>query len=87
VARGPSAVRFVVRDSGLGIAAGEHDRIFEKFYRVDAAMTGGVSGTGLGLYIVRELVERMDGRIWVSSTIGEGSTFSVELPWATSELQ
>jgi signal transduction histidine kinase len=75
-------VRFVVRDWGIGIPQGDQTRIFEKFYRVDPAMTGGVSGTGLGLYIVRELVERMDGRIHVESAPGEGSSFVVELPAA-----
>ena len=55
-------------------------RIFEKFYRVDPQQTGGVSGTGLGLYVCRELVERMDGRITVQSILGRGSAFTVELP-------
>jgi PAS domain S-box-containing protein len=75
-------VRFAVCDHGIGIAPVERERIFEKFYRVDAAMTGGVSGTGLGLYIVRELVTRMDGRIRVEPAAGGGSTFLVELPAA-----
>jgi two-component system phosphate regulon sensor histidine kinase PhoR len=75
-------LRFTVRDQGLGIPAGEQERIFEKFYRLDAGMTRGVGGSGLGLYICRELVERMDGRIWVSSQPGAGSSFSFELPLA-----
>jgi PAS domain S-box-containing protein len=75
-------VRFSVRDHGIGIAPGERERIFEKFYRVDAAMSGGVSGTGLGLYIVRELLARIGGRIRVGPTAGGGSTFVVELPAA-----
>ena len=59
----------------------EQRRIFEKFYRLDPNMTRGVGGTGLGLYICRELVRRMDGRIWVESAgLGQGSTFSLELP-------
>jgi two-component system phosphate regulon sensor histidine kinase PhoR len=80
-------LRFTVRDQGLGIPANEHDRIFEKFYRLDAAMTRGVGGSGLGLYICRELVERMDGRIWVSSEPGAGSSFSFELPLADAGLE
>ena len=56
--------------AGLGIPAAEHDRIFEKFYRLDPNLTRGVGGTGLGLYICRELVRRMDGRIWVESEPG-----------------
>ncbi len=82
LARGAGGVRFCVSDRGLGIPAREQERIFEKFYRLDPNLTRGVGGTGLGLYISRELVRRMGGRIWVDSRVGEGSTFSVELPVA-----
>jgi len=75
-------VCFHVRDHGLGIPADEQARIFEKFYRLDPEMTRGIGGTGLGLYICSELLERMDGRIWVESKEGAGSTFSFELPAA-----
>jgi PAS domain S-box-containing protein len=75
-----SGLRIAVRDSGLGIPHGEEQRIFGKFYRVDPQQTRGVGGTGLGLYICRELVRRMDGRVSVTSTEGEGSTFVVDLP-------
>jgi PAS domain S-box-containing protein len=80
VANGDGSIRFSVADTGLGIPASEHRRIFEKFYRLDPDMTRGIGGTGLGLYICRELVRRMDGKIWVESKPGEGSTFFVELP-------
>jgi signal transduction histidine kinase len=73
-------VRFSVRDEGQGIPLNQQERIFDKFYRLDPHMTKGVGGTGLGLYICRELVEAMKGDIWVESTPGEGSTFSFELP-------
>ncbi len=80
-----SQVRFSVTDEGIGIPRPEQRRIFEKFYRLDPNMTQGVGGTGLGLYICRELVRRMDGRIWVESEgLGRGSTFHVELPAAGS---
>jgi PAS domain S-box-containing protein len=82
VVNGDSAIRFSVEDRGLGIPASEHRRIFEKFYRLDPDMTRGIGGTGLGLYICRELVRRMDGKIWVESKLGEGSIFVVELPAA-----
>jgi signal transduction histidine kinase len=82
VARRDHAVRFSVRDRGLGIPAGDQRRIFDKFYRLDPNLTRGVGGTGLGLYICRELVRRMDGSIWVESRVGEGSRFTFELPSA-----
>ena len=75
-------VRFSVRDEGPGIPASQHERVFEKFYRLDPNMTRGVGGTGLGLYICRELIESMNGEIWVDSAPGEGSTFAFELPVA-----
>jgi signal transduction histidine kinase len=77
-------VLFGVRDEGLGIPPREQERIFEKFFRLDPNLTRGVGGTGLGLYICRELVRRMGGRIWVASREGEGSTFFFELPAADS---
>ena len=75
-------VRYSVRDHGIGIPPLERERIFEKFHRLDPNLTRGVSGTGLGLYICRELVERMHGEIWVRSVEGQGSTFAFELPQA-----
>jgi PAS domain S-box-containing protein len=76
-------VRFTVADEGLGIPAGEQSRIFEKFYRLDPDMTGGIGGTGLGLYISRELVRRVHGRIWVEPNGDRGSIFKVEIPAAS----
>jgi len=80
VGRAASAVRFAVRDEGIGIAPEEQTRIFERFHRLDPNMTRGVGGTGLGLYICRELVQRMGGQIWVTSSEGHGSTFEFDLP-------
>ena len=82
LSRQGSVVRFEVQDQGLGIAEDELPHIFERFHRVDPNMTRGVGGTGLGLYICRELVEGMRGRMWVTSIEGAGSTFSFELPIA-----
>jgi PAS domain S-box-containing protein len=73
-------VRFHVKDEGLGIPSEEQGRVFEKFYRLDPQMTRGVGGTGLGLYICNELVDRMGGRIWIEEKTGKGSTFFLELP-------
>ena len=76
------SVRFTVRDEGLGIPLGEQKRIFEKFYRLDPDHRRGIGGSGLGLYICRELVRSMNGRIWVESDPGKGATFTFELPVA-----
>ncbi|HET7573183.1 MAG TPA: ATP-binding protein [Gaiellaceae bacterium] len=76
----PERVRLEVSDQGLGIAPSEQERIFEKFYRLDAHMRRGVGGSGLGLYIAREIVDALGGSIDVSSVPGEGSTFTVLLP-------
>lgn len=69
-----------VIDDGIGIPISSHDRIFERFYRVDAARSRSVGGTGLGLSITRHLVELMHGRIELESQLGQGSVFSVFLP-------
>ena len=73
------AVRISVADPGLGIPSAEQQRIFEKFYRLDTQLSRAGGGTGLGLYITRELVRRMGGTIAVQSEPGVGSTFTVEL--------
>ena len=78
-------VRFTVVDEGLGIPYAEQRRVFEKFYRLDPNMTRGIGGTGLGLYICREIIRRMNGRIFVESEPGRGSTFAFELPIAGAE--
>jgi two-component system sensor histidine kinase SenX3 len=82
VERSTLSVRVAVVDEGRGIPPSEHARIFEKFYRGDPDLTRSPGGTGLGLYIARELVDRMGGRIEVYSDPGAGATFVVELPRA-----
>jgi signal transduction histidine kinase len=73
-------VRFEIRDSGPGIPESEQRRIFERFYRLHPETSRSIRGTGLGLYICRELVRRVEGRIWVESDGSSGSTFVVEIP-------
>jgi signal transduction histidine kinase len=75
-----ASVQIEVEDEGLGIPSAEQERIFEKFYRLDAAMTRGVGGSGLGLYISREIVTQMGGSLSVRSVPDVGSTFTVTLP-------
>ena len=77
-----STVRVEVSDEGLGISPAEHDAVFEKFYRGDPQHLNVPSGTGLGLYVCRELVRRMGGAIGVRSEPGAGSTFWFDLPRA-----
>jgi signal transduction histidine kinase len=73
-------VRLSVADEGVGIPAAEQEAIFEKFYRADPEQTQGGGGTGLGLYISRELARQMNGEIFVDSEPSHGSTFVLELP-------
>jgi two-component system, OmpR family, phosphate regulon sensor histidine kinase PhoR len=79
-------VVIAVADEGLGIPLSEQEHIFEKFYRLDPDMARGIGGTGLGLYICRELAERMGGKVRVTSSPGAGSTFFFELPLFTSPV-
>ena len=74
------AVRFSVRDFGMGIASEHLPRLFERFYRVDKARSRESGGTGLGLAIARRLVESQGGRIWCESELNKGSIFSFTLP-------
>jgi len=76
----PSTVRFLIRDTGIGIPEHELPRLFERFYRVDKARSRELGGTGLGLAIVKHLVRAQGGDVSVESEVGRGSTFSFTLP-------
>lgn len=78
--RNGDTILVVVTDRGIGIAAADQERIFERFFRVDRARSRSTGGTGLGLSIVRHVVDNHGGRISVRSAEGEGSTFIIELP-------
>ncbi len=73
-------VRLRVRDSGIGIAKEKQARIFEPFFQVDSSSTREYGGTGLGLTLVKNLVEAQGGRVWVESELGRGSVFTVTFP-------
>lgn len=78
-------VQFRISDTGNGIPKEDIPHLFQKFYRVDNSATRTIGGTGLGLYICRKIIELYQGRIWVESEIGKGSTFYINLPRLTSQ--
>ncbi len=78
-------VQIRVSDTGAGIPAEDIPHLFQKFYRVDSSFTRAVGGTGLGLFISRKIIELYQGRIWVDSKLGQGSTFYINLPRISNE--
>jgi signal transduction histidine kinase len=87
IKRRSSDVVVQVIDSGVGIPQEAQKKLFSKFYQVDGSATRKASGSGLGLYIARQLVEAHGGAIWVESQVGKGSVFSFSLPLPESMLQ
>ncbi len=77
---GDGRIAVLVADNGFGIAPKYHDKIFERFYRVKDDNTRYITGTGLGLPIVKGLVDAMNGKITLDSDAGKGATFTVTLP-------
>lgn len=80
-----SIIQIQVADTGIGIPDEDVPHLFQKFYRVDNSATRTIGGTGLGLYICKQIVELYNGRIWVESRLGKGSTFFINLPRLTAE--
>jgi two-component system phosphate regulon sensor histidine kinase PhoR len=77
---GSEVIRFVVRDTGPGIAPEHLPRLTERFYRVDRSRSRETGGTGLGLAIVKHVAQRHGGELHVASVVGQGSTFTISLP-------
>jgi PAS domain S-box-containing protein len=75
------SVLMTVSDQGPGLPPDQLDRVFERFYRVDNALTNNTQGTGLGLYLAHAVITAHGGRIWASNNPGGGATFSFILPW------
>jgi two-component system sensor histidine kinase SenX3 len=86
VGRRDGLVLVQVTDRGIGIPVGEHERVFERFYRVDPARSRRTGGTGLGLAIVKHVAENHGGDVQVWSRPGQGSTFTIRLPEADTTL-
>ncbi len=82
-----SKVVVQVVDSGIGISPEAQKNLFEKFYQVDGSATREAGGTGLGLYIARQIIEAHGGKIWVESQVGKGSAFSFSLPLTQSPAE
>jgi PAS domain S-box-containing protein len=80
-----TVVQIQVQDTGAGIPADDIPHLFQKFYRVDNSSTRTVGGTGLGLFICRKIVELYNGRVWVESQLGKGSTFFISFPRLTAQ--
>jgi two-component system, OmpR family, sensor histidine kinase VicK len=86
VERSDDAIRFSVRDTGIGIDTRHHAHIGEKFYRADPEQQSGAAGLGLGLYICNQLASLMNGRLWFESVAGAGSTFFLEVADLSSAM-
>jgi signal transduction histidine kinase len=87
VKRTPEAVRCEVQDEGPGLSGEDHKKLFGKFARLSAKPTGDEHSTGLGLSIVKKMVEAMNGKVWCESELGQGATFIVTLPIEDTRAQ
>ncbi len=79
-------LHFSVSDTGGGIAPEDRPRVFERFYRADNALISGLGETGVGLAIVKEMVEAHGGQVWIETELGQGTTFHVMLPYGLEKV-
>jgi signal transduction histidine kinase len=86
ITRENDALRWEIKDTGIGIPKADLRKLFQKFYRAGNAVAVETEGTGLGLYLVRLIAERFGGKVWCESAEGSGSTFTLELPCAAKEV-
>ncbi|MBN1581436.1 MAG: hypothetical protein JXA89_12105 [Anaerolineae bacterium] len=82
---GNAFLHIAVSDTGGGVAPGDRPRVFDRFYRADDALISGLGETGVGLSIVKALVEAHEGRVWIESEMGQGSTFHFTVPYGLEE--
>lgn len=75
-----TSIQISIKDEGIGIHPRDAKRLFERYYRIESDKTQNISGLGIGLYLSAEIIQRHDGKIWVESTSGKGSTFYFSLP-------
>jgi signal transduction histidine kinase len=82
---GGSFLHVAVTDTGGGIAAEDQGRVFERFYRADNVLVAGLGETGVGLAIVKALVEMHQGHVWIETEVGQGTTFHFTLPYGLEQ--
>ena len=85
ISQEPGIVKIVVQDSGIGIPKSQKNRLFTKFFRADNAVGVQTSGTGLGLYMVKKIIDRHNGKIVVDSVESKGTAFIITLPEITAK--
>ncbi|WP_425567336.1 sensor histidine kinase [Pedobacter ginsengiterrae] len=73
-------ITFLIKDKGEGIATEDQDKIFERYYRIENTISKTTAGFGIGLYFCKEIISHHNGRIWLESEIGKGSTFCFSIP-------